>query len=195
MQQCIILLEDIDAASLTQTRNTDKKVDTCPSKANNLQPAAVFLSTLLNAIDGVSLPEGHLLIMMTNHVEYLDEVLIRPGRVDRKIEFSLADEEMIAQFFYIVFGRLGSDVIRSLGVQFDSQVGDSGMLGRLEKEFTCKVPKLEFSPADILSFLLENKQSPEQVVDNVGVWVMKMREGKKKVSEKAVEGAAVVSLS
>jgi hypothetical protein len=39
----------------------------------------------------------------------------------------------------------------------------------LAKEFAAKVLKLEFSLAEILSFLLEYKQSPREVVDNVEV--------------------------
>jgi hypothetical protein len=35
------------------------------------------------------------------------------------------------------------------------------------KEFAAKVPELEFSPAKILSFLLEYRQSLEEAIANV----------------------------
>jgi hypothetical protein len=38
---------------------------------------------------------------------------------------------------------------------------------RLAKEFVVKVPELKFSPAEILSFLLEYKKSPEEAIGNV----------------------------
>ncbi|KAK5137793.1 hypothetical protein LTR08_007365 [Meristemomyces frigidus] len=64
------------------------------------QPAAsISLSGLLNAIDGVASHEGRVLIMTTNHPENLDAALIRPGRVDRKVEFRLAMKEQIRELF------------------------------------------------------------------------------------------------
>jgi mitochondrial chaperone BCS1 len=46
----------------------------------------------------------------------------------------------------------------------------------LANEFAAKVPKLEFGPAGGLSFLLVNKQSAGQAVDNVEVWMARIRE-------------------
>ena len=46
-------------------------------------------------------------------------------------------------------------------------------------EFAAKVPKLGFSPAESLSFLLANKQSAGQAVDNVEVWITRIREERK----------------
>jgi mitochondrial chaperone BCS1 len=63
------------------------------------QEAGISLSGLLNAIDGVASHEGRVLIMTTNCPEKLDGALIRPGRVDMKIEFSLATEEQIRELF------------------------------------------------------------------------------------------------
>ena len=37
----------------------------------------------------------------------------------------------------------------------------------MAEEFAAKVPELEFSPAEILSFLLEYRQSPEEAIANV----------------------------
>lgn len=56
------------------------------SKSNG---GKVSLSTLLNLIDGVASKQGRLLIMTTNHTKRLDEALIRPGRVDKKVELGL----------------------------------------------------------------------------------------------------------
>jgi chaperone BCS1 len=43
------------------------------------------------------------------------------------------------------------------------------------------MPELEFSPAEVMSLLLANKQSPRKAVDNVGKWIEQTREEKKKV--------------
>ena len=127
------------------------------------------LSALLNVIDSVALQEGWVLIMTTNHIERLDEALIRPSRADKKVEFRLADKEMITQLFYVVFKHLGGDVAYPRKLQSNALVEEDKIVEGLAKEFAAKVPKLEFSPAEIISFLLEHKQSPGEAVDNVEV--------------------------
>ena len=57
------------------------------------------MSGLLNAIDGVASQEGRILIMTTNYPEKLDDALVRPGRVDMKVEFTLASKQQIRELF------------------------------------------------------------------------------------------------
>lgn len=59
----------------------------------------ISLSGLLNAIDGVASQEGRVLVMTTNYPEKLDDALVRPGRVDLKIEFTLASRQQITELF------------------------------------------------------------------------------------------------
>lgn len=76
--------------------NTNNNNDATP----NRQPGTgISLSGLLNAIDGVATHEGRVLIMTTNHPEKLDAALVRPGRVDRKVEFRLAMREQVRELF------------------------------------------------------------------------------------------------
>ena len=44
-----------------------------------------------------------MLVMTTNHIGRLDDLLIRPGRVDIKLEFRLGGKDMLIQLFCIVF--------------------------------------------------------------------------------------------
>lgn len=48
---------------------------------------------LLNAIDGVCGPTSRIVIMTTNFPEKLDPALLRPGRIDYKIEFGYPNRE------------------------------------------------------------------------------------------------------
>src|SRR5438046_10007997 len=102
--------------------------------------------------------------------------LIRPGRVDKQVAFGLADKDIIAQLFCNVYGHSNND-IASEGVQVeDDDIGE-----QLTIDFADKVPQLEFSLAEIISFLLENRQSPGMAVENVQQWTTRIREEKKKV--------------
>jgi mitochondrial chaperone BCS1 len=48
--------------------------------------------------------------MTTNYITRLDEALIRPGRIDKKVELRLADNEMTANIFRLVFKPVEGDV-------------------------------------------------------------------------------------
>jgi mitochondrial chaperone BCS1 len=160
----IIFLEDIDAASPTRSSDTEIKdfyqiVTGSPLQKDKATRRVVSLSALLNIINSIVLQEGRVLIITTNYIEYLDKVLIQPGYTDRKVEFRLADKEIMTQLFCIVFKYSESDVL----------VEENKTVEQLAKEFAAKVPKLEFSPAEILLFLLEYKYLPGEAVDNIGV--------------------------
>ena len=49
------------------------------------------LSFFLNIIDGLNECCGRIIVMTTNRIEYLDKALIRPGRIDIKVEFKKCD--------------------------------------------------------------------------------------------------------
>lgn len=124
-RRCVVLLEDIDTAGLTHTRedkssdNSDDNKDddmvpgqltkgSGPTNTNN-NNGRLSLSGLLNILDGVASQEGRVLIMTTNHVDKLDKALIRPGRVDMIVKFDLADTGMISSIFRAIFAPLEGD--------------------------------------------------------------------------------------
>ncbi|KAF2788651.1 mitochondrial chaperone bcs1 [Melanomma pulvis-pyrius CBS 109.77] len=107
----------------------------------------VSLSTLLNVLDGIGSPEGRVLIMTTNYIERIDPALIRPGRVDTKAKLHFANKEMLSQLFFFIYNLQPKD-----------------NLPQLAQEFVVKVPKLEFSPAEIMSLLIANKQRPRHAI-------------------------------
>ncbi|AIO02684.1 mitochondrial chaperone BCS1, putative [Leishmania panamensis] len=59
--------------------------------------SAMSLSALLNALDGVSSSEGRLLLITTNDTSRIPfaEVLLRPGRIDRRIRFQPLHAEQV----------------------------------------------------------------------------------------------------
>ncbi|KFY30753.1 hypothetical protein V493_01699 [Pseudogymnoascus sp. VKM F-4281 (FW-2241)] len=142
-QRCVVLLEDIDTAGLTNARNSEasedeaavKKVQKDPSQPPSLvvgAPAAgrISLSALLNVLDGVSSQEGRILIMTTNHIDKLDEALIRPGRVDMTIQFQLSDAAMMRTLFTSIFTTLEGDFPQAKTTMRDSHSNGSLQNGR-----------------------------------------------------------------
>lgn len=125
-RRCIVLLEDIDSAGVTEARATASvSTSDSPAKDGTLKDGAVeadsttdkdtkkggiTLSGLLNVIDGVAASEGRILIMTTNHVEKLDPALLRPGRVDMKITFGHASEADIKELFTSIYGAKNNDI-------------------------------------------------------------------------------------
>ncbi|KAK2086622.1 26S proteasome regulatory subunit 4 [Saguinus oedipus] len=61
---------------------------------------------LLNQLDGFDSRGDVKVIMATNQIETLDPALIRPSRIDRKIEFPLPDEKTKKRIFQIHTSRL-----------------------------------------------------------------------------------------
>jgi 26S proteasome regulatory subunit T2 len=56
---------------------------------------------LLNQLDGFDSRGDVKVIMATNRIESLDPALLRPGRIDRKIEFPMPDEKTKRRIFQI----------------------------------------------------------------------------------------------
>jgi chaperone BCS1 len=123
-KRCVVLLEDIDTAGLTHTRDTpapsttgpeDEKPKRPPTPVSAPVPATIpgggkiSLSALLNVIDGVASQEGRVLIMTTNHIDKLDDALIRPGRVDMTVKFDLTDKAVNCQLFRAIYTTMEGD--------------------------------------------------------------------------------------
>jgi len=119
-KQCVVLLEDIDTAGLTHARDKPEEPPkllipmvpdtTTNTPMQNNNNSRISLSALLNIIDGVAATEGRILIMTTNHLDKLDDALIRPGRVDMTVKFDLANSQMIKTIFRGIFATLEGDV-------------------------------------------------------------------------------------
>ena len=91
----LVVLEDVDAAFHQRAQATDRS----NSGSSGGGGIGISFAGLLNAIDGVAAQEGRLLCLTTNHVELLDPALIRPGRIDKRLEFGHARPEQIKRLF------------------------------------------------------------------------------------------------
>jgi 26S proteasome regulatory subunit T2 len=87
----IIFIDEIDAVAT-------KRYDTTSGGEKEIQRTML---ELLNQLDGFDDRGEVKVIMATNRIESLDPAMIRPGRIDRKIEFPLPDEKTKRRIFGI----------------------------------------------------------------------------------------------
>jgi hypothetical protein len=70
------------------------------------------LSCILNTIDGILENYGRILIITTNYIDRLDKALIRPGRIDMKVNFTNATNKMCRDIIENFFEQeLSSDIV------------------------------------------------------------------------------------
>ena len=94
----ILVMEDIDAVQRHRQPIVKKKGDDDKEESSPLT-----LSTLLNVLDGLLSREGQIVMMTTNYPERIDPALLRPGRVDVKMELPLLSNELVQQMFLRFF--------------------------------------------------------------------------------------------
>lgn len=103
------IAKEVAKAVKSANESADRASGGRSGSANDM---GITLSGLLNAIDGVASQEGRVLIMTTNYPEKLDDALIRPGRVDMSIEFTLASKQQIRELFLRMYCVDSRDVAR-----------------------------------------------------------------------------------
>ncbi len=183
-EKCVVLLEDIDAAGVT--RSSSPQADDSDGEGTPRRKDIVTLSGLLNTLDGVASQEGRIVIMTTNHAEKLDDALIRPGRVDKKVEFRLADKEVVTQLFRFIFEQSEETCMRQ-GAESDSS------LERQAVHFASEVPELAFSQAEIISHLLHYRNWPTGAVENSKRWASNLLQEKNLLDSKSSKSSLRLS--
>lgn len=100
----LLLFEDVDCMKGSQARSTESggNASVAPAKENP-SASGVTLSGLLNVLDGFYAPTGVLFVMTTNHVEKLDEALLRPGRIDYKLYLGKASDRQKVELYHRFF--------------------------------------------------------------------------------------------
>lgn len=96
---CIIFFDEIDAIGGTRYSDGD-------GSSNEVQRTML---ELINQLDGFD-PRGNIKVLMaTNRPDTLDPALMRPGRLDRKVEFGLPDLEGRTHIFKIHAAKMSVD--------------------------------------------------------------------------------------
>lgn len=139
----IVVLEDADAAFSNRRTQTD---------ADGYRGANVTFSGLLNALDGVASAEERIVFLTTNHVDRLDDALVRPGRVDMTVHMGAATAWQVKQLWDRFFSHETSS--EALKKTFIDRLASHQLLGKL-------------STAVLQGHFLFNKNDAQGAISNV----------------------------
>lgn len=139
----ILVMEDIDHCGI---KDSNSGKDNGSSK--------ITMSGLLNALDGVVAQEGSMIFMTCNDITRLQPALLRPGRIDMKLELGYADKTQINKMFWRFMGQ--DDVAEG---KLEKPVA-SDHLKEVARKFTEAIPDLTVTPAELQNFFIM------QVMDN-----------------------------
>lgn len=113
----VLLIEDIDCGftihpelynmDFNEVGNLSTDEDHNPSRKN-----IKGLASVLNTLDGLMAPRNTIYVFTTNHIEKLDHALIRPGRIDLKLEIGYINEETFKKFCKFHYGKEPDEHIR-----------------------------------------------------------------------------------
>lgn len=99
----IVVFNDIDTIDISLDRTAKSNATKKDDKDDKKIPDEICLGDLLEILDGYTYLSECIIIMTTNYIDKLDSALIRPGRIDHRIEFGYATNDQIHQilkFYY-----------------------------------------------------------------------------------------------
>jgi len=156
----IVFIDEIDAVGT-------KRYESTSGGEREIQRTML---ELLNQLDGFD-PRGDVKVLMaTNRIDSLDPALIRPGRIDRKIEFPLPDFKTKKKIFQIHTARmtLSDDVVLEefimtkddlSGADIKAICTEAGLLALRERRM--KVIQVDFKKAKEKVLYRKNQGAPE----------------------------------
>eukprot|EP00760_Papus_ankaliazontas_P029790 PhM_4_TR4462/c1_g2_i1/m.92776/K03066/PSMC5, RPT6; 26S proteasome regulatory subunit T6 len=116
---------------------------------------------LLNQLDGFESTQSIKVIMCTNRMDILDDALLRPGRIDRKIEFPAPDEAARADILRIHSRRM--NLMRGIqlekialkasgasGAELKAVCTEAGMLALRERRVHVTMEDFEIAVAKVM---------------------------------------------
>lgn len=147
----LVLLEDVDAAFSNRREQSD---------ADGYRGANVTFSGLLNALDGVASAEERIIFLTTNHVDRLDEALVRPGRVDMTVRLGEVTRYQVGCLWDRFYEELDTD-----GQYRTMFLGRLQELGLIEDEAGNKADRSpNTSAAALQGLFLYNKGNMEGAI-------------------------------
>lgn len=137
----------------------------------DMMTSKLTLAGILEVLDGVMEMDGRMLVMTTNYPERLDEALIRPGRIDVKIDFGKCTNKCLVQMYEHFFE--------------DHHLSDLWPTN-FDK---CSLPTDRWTPAEASQILLSHTNNPHQALET---FVQEYPQSSFKVEEQQPQPAIVI---
>ncbi len=154
------------------------------------------LAGLLDALAGAGASEGRLLFLTTNHINKLPHALLRPGIVDRTVEFTLGSVAMVRTLFinfYLLQEGLADQDDVAVRTKDEDNADDrldqgddeccagsslrlaaatpagvpAATVRSLAAEFAARCGECKYGLADVQGHLLDWRESPQEALDNI----------------------------
>lgn len=114
----LVVLEDVDIHKSTSSRDAGSP------------QSGVTMQGLLNVLDGQVAPHGVITILTTNHLEDLDDAIIRPGRVDLMEEINALDDFQLQNICKFYLGFVPEDLPK---ISPSDKISSSSIIGVFRK--------------------------------------------------------------
>ena len=193
---CILLFEDVDAASevvkkrhdestaaeseadettqdqmMQQMKMMQQTQQTLLANANReTNRTKLTLAGLLNILDGPFATKGRMVFMTTNHKHVLDRAIIRPGRIDYELEFTHVTEEQVRRQFDRFYADLHGDNSQPLSMDHKTRE-------KCADHFATRIAKsnVRFTTADIQGYLMKHRKMPSRALDKLDAFLQSKR--------------------
>ena len=161
----------------------------------NIQLSSNHISNfqrLLNGLDGIANRDGQIFVLTTNHIEKLDKALIRPGRVDLRVEFSNVKAEQAKGMFLHFYPKevelaekFASEIVKRFGVVGGEEGqlnGDISMAALQQHFILCRTKTSAEAVAELTSFdliwksLVEERELEKELKEKAKAKALKEQE-------------------
>lgn len=127
-----------DILSEMKPKKLDDSDDVMKDTKILLNSDPITLDDILNIWDGINETPGRILIMTSNHYDKLDPALIRPGRIDIKLEMSYLSKECVMKIFEHLYGK------------------------KVPRKYISSIPDKKLTPAKLMNIYINNQQSEKE---------------------------------
>ncbi|KAI7903562.1 P-loop containing nucleoside triphosphate hydrolase protein [Cokeromyces recurvatus] len=150
-----VLLQEVPRNSILVMEDVDHCVIKDPNSNKDNNDSKITMSGLLNALDGVAAQEGSMIFLTCNDVNRIQPALLRPGRIDMKMELGYANKYQINRMFWRFMGK---DDIDLGDMEPDEKIpcNNDPNISLLAEKFTDMIPDLYVTPAELQNFFIMN---------------------------------------
>eukprot|EP00915_Cephaloidophora_sp_WS-2016_P000034 GHVH01000078.1.p1 GENE.GHVH01000078.1~~GHVH01000078.1.p1 ORF type:complete len:397 (-),score=70.69 GHVH01000078.1:1069-2259(-) len=159
----IIFMDEIDSigSSRQESENGDSEVQRT-------------MLELLNQLDGFEATKNIKVIMCTNRIDILDDALLRPGRIDRKIEFPNPNEDARLEILKIHsrkmnlmrgidLSKISSQMLNCSGAESKAVCQEAGMFALRERRIHVTQEDFELAVSKVMNTGTDRNMSLKQL--------------------------------